>query len=132
MQTYDWLCYSPAENGGYCVPCALFARGHNTHGGQLITKAMTVFAGAKRTLEKHQCTTNHKASVKDVAMFISKCKGQSSTVEQQLISHGEAMIRHNCAHLQSIIKTVLLCGRQGIALRGHQELGSDSLMENDN
>ena len=129
LKTYDWLAYSPSANGGYCVPCTLFGRAHNTHGGQLVTKALTSFAGAMRALEKHHTTSGHKNCIKDASVFLSKCKGQSSTVEQQLISHGEAMIKRNRALLSSIVKTILLCGRQAIALRGHRTFDGNPLSE---
>lgn len=119
---YPWLAYSKSENGGYCACCMAFASSIRTGGkfGALVESPLTKFKKALETLASHEKTEYHKDSyAKMVAFLESTSKGQS--VVSQLNTLHAAHIQKNRLVLKSIISAVEFCGRQGIALRGHQD-----------
>ena len=51
--------------------------------------------------------------------------GQQSSICAQLNDVAKEIVAKNRKKLQSIIETIILCGRQDIPLRGHQDSGLD-------
>ncbi len=117
---FPWLCYSEAQNGGYCINCALFARSCMPL-GQLITSPMTNFTHAKVTLQEHDQQRTHKAASMSVVDFVRYMEKGSLSVQQQLQSQSRALVDRNMVVLKSILKTIVFCGKQMIPLRGHCE-----------
>ena len=48
-------------------------------------------------------------------------KKRTLAIDYQLSFQREELAEKNCQKLRSIAATILLCGRQGIALRGHRD-----------
>ena len=65
LQSFPWLVYSKQEDGGFCLPCVLFAsvgyRGSSP--GVLVSRPLTVFKNALETLRKHADTDHHKSAI---------------------------------------------------------------------
>ena len=59
--------------------------------------------------------------MEDSAAYIGQMEDGHSSVEQQLQTQAFDVIQRNRAILRSILKAVIFCGRQNIALRGHCE-----------
>ena len=55
--------------------------------------------------------------------FIAVMENQALLIDQQLSSERSKPIAENRTKLRSIAATVIFCGRQGIALRGHRDDG---------
>ena len=102
------------------MKCVLFAKGRSSL-GQLVTTPMTCFTCAKQTLQEHYVQTTHKLAMEDSAAYIGQMEDGHSSVEQQLQTQAFDVIQRNRAILRSILKAVIFCGRQNIALRGHHE-----------
>ena len=66
LSKYQWLRYSQRDDGGYCLPCALFFSPTVTFRsdpGVLVTKPLTNFQKALEILSKHHNKQFHKSSV---------------------------------------------------------------------
>ena len=50
-------------------------------------------------------------------------ESQVESIDEQLSSERSRHVAENRLKLKSIVKTVIFCGRQGIALRGHRDDG---------
>ena len=48
-------------------------------------------------------------------------EGHRTSIDTQLISDQEKRIRENRLKMRSIAETVIFCGSQGIAMRGHRD-----------
>ena len=112
-------------NSGFCLPCVLFAvngyRGSNP--GVLVSRPLKDFKKALEKLRKHPKTEHHKAAVASATEFQRSMSNQQADIQQRLSkSH---RIANNRQKLESIIKTIILCGRQNIALRGHRDNALD-------
>ena len=135
LQNNSWLAYSPLKNGGYCVPCVLFAT-HKANLGQLVNSPLTNFARAATTLSEHAKQTTHLKSVAAMAEAELRFRHSAPSVVQQLSSETTKILSQNKAKLTSFLKTVVFCAKQNIPLRGHHHesgwsiSGSENVHEN--
>ena len=127
LQSFPWLVYSKQEDGGFCLPCILFAsvgyRGSNP--GVLVSRPLTVFKKALETLRKHADKEHHKSAIVRAEEFKKTMSGQQPSIQQRLNKSLADRIANNRQKLESIISTIVLCGRQNIPLRGHRDSALD-------
>ena len=127
LQIFPWLVYSKQENGGYCLPCVLFAptgyRGSNP--GVLVNRPLTTFSKALELLRKHADKEHHKTAVVRADEFKKTMSGQQPSIMSRINKTLADRIALNRQKLGAIIKIVTLCGRQGIPLRGHRDSAAD-------
>ena len=124
LKEYPWLVYSPACDGGFCLSCILFSRNILSL-GQLVNSPMVNFTRAKQTLREHSTQRFHQLSVEDTAVFTGQMERGYVSIGQQVQSHSARAIEKNRKVLLSMLKAIIFCGRQNIALRGRCSDGSD-------
>ncbi|KAG7155622.1 52 kDa repressor of the inhibitor of the protein kinase-like 6 [Homarus americanus] len=122
LPEYQWLAYSEATNGSFCIPSVLY--GQAIEGG-LISRPFTLFTKSKAKLAAHDLHVSHKGAVAKAADFIEVMKGRRTNVISQMNDALRQRIANNRAKLASVIKTVIFCGRQNIPLRGHRDCSID-------
>ena len=128
LNMYPWLVYSQQVNGGFCLPCVLFAAKcgyHSSEPGLLVQRPLTKFGKALELLRKHSEKEHHKLAVVRSDGFISVFSGHQHSLQCQLDKVMAERIATNRERLKSIVNTVVLCGRQNIPLRGHHDSGTD-------
>ena len=129
LERYNGLVYSESEDGGYCKFCVLFAKCDSKvkELGILVSRPFRNFKKSSELLHDHfndigksggkKC---HQYAVQDAMQLLSVVEGYS--IDTQLISdQAEKRIRENRLKIRSIAETVIFCGRQGIAMRGHRD-----------
>ena len=123
LKTYSWLTYSRELDGGFCIACVLFGRGQSSCRPDriLVEKAMSKFNKATDVLKDHSKAQSHHDAMKDMARFISVMEHKEVPVDQMLHSALATQIEKNRTKLKSILKTVILCGKHNIPLRGHRD-----------
>ena len=124
LKEYPWLVYSPACDGGFCLSCILFSRNILSL-GQLVNSPMVNFTRAKQTLQEHSTQRFHQLSVEDTAVFTGQMERGYVSIGQQVQSQSARAIEKNRKVLLSMLKAIIFCGRQNIALRGRCSDGSD-------
>ena len=88
--------------------------------GVLVNKPLTNFK--KATADEHfHGKLFHKSATEAAIVFIKMQKNKALSIDQQLCSLRREQIAKNRLILRSIVETVILCGRQGMALRGHRD-----------
>ncbi len=122
-----FLKFSPSQNGLFCLPCALFGPATAGRGGQTVKKLVTEaldkydhLFGAGGYITEHEKTDYHATSVIRASQFRAAMK-MKTTVVQQVNECHKKQVEENRQRLIPIVKTILLCGRQNIALRGHRD-----------
>ena len=88
----------------------------------------TAFTNFKKTYEicnAHAERQYHKDAVVTCDAFIEMMSGRRESVAIQLREGLRDTIQKNRQKLHSIVETIVLCGRQNIALRGHRDSGTD-------
>ena len=115
-------------NGGFCLPCVLFATAGYQGGdpGILVRRPLTSFSKALELLDKHRAKSYHLAAVTRSDEFLRVMQGQQPDIRQRMDKVLEETVATNRWKLSSITKTVLLCGRQNISLCGHRDSAKDS------
>ena len=123
---FPWLVYSVKENGGFCLPCVVFALGyHGLDPGVLVSRPLTAFTKALEVLRKHTEKQYHKDALIRSEEFLKVMTNQQPDIQMQLSQVMADRVAFNRQKLSSIFKTIVLCGRQSIALRGHRDNATD-------
>ena len=127
LTQFPWLVYSKQVNGGFCLPCVIFASsGYRGSGpGVLVSRPLTAFTKALEVLNKHMGKQYHKDAVLRSDKFLKVMTHQQTDVRSQLNQAMAERVASNRKKLSSIFKTIVLCGRQNIALRGHRDNATD-------
>ena len=104
--------------------------------GIFVNRPFTNFKKASELLGSHfhgigssKGNRTHQNAVQDASMFVKVMEDSSVRIDHQLSTLHNKKIAENRLKLRSIAETVILCGRQGIAFRGHRDDRS-SLEEN--
>ena len=124
---FPWLAYSKQENGGFCLPCLIFASSgyRGLDPGVLVRRPLTAFTKALELLRKHADKQHHKDAVIRSDEFLKVTRHQQPDVQSQLNQDMAGRIASNRWKLTSIFETIVLCGRQNIALRSHRDNVTD-------
>ena len=127
LTRYSWLSYSQKENGGYCMPCVLFAKSIDIRKGRgvFIETAFTNFKKMYEMCDFHAAREYHKDAIAVCDAFVVTMSGKQESVLVQLREGARETIQINRKKLRSIIETIALCGCQNISLHGHQDSLSD-------
>ena len=133
LKKYPWLAYSPSENSAYCVPCVLFAPNEvgmtGCQGtGSLVKVGFTNWKKALQKFEQHHLSTYHKNAIVDSTHLKSTIEGDVKSIHSIIDTVRDRQARENVARIKPILKTLILCGRQGLALRGHRDSGELDLL----
>lgn len=110
ISKYKWLIYSRQENGGYCLPCVLFARSTDVRKskGALVE---AVFNNFKKMCDVCDTHASREYHIGGVAAFVQVMSGVQESIAGQLREGVRETIQNNQKKLQSIIETIMLCGR---------------------
>lgn len=133
LQQFSWLSYSGQLDGVFCRYCFLFANKSSSGatGGQVLGKLVAdpyrKWKNALKNFRKHEKLDYHVASLSAAANFLEIQKGKTFPITASLNNAAEQELQRGKLILEPIIKTLLLCGRQGLALRRHKDSGNLSL-----
>jgi len=125
LTQFPWLVYSASRDGAFCCFCVLF--GHLTGKNsdcldRLYKSPLKNWVSTSKKFKEHQLNSEfHKAAVGFAEDFVRLQKGKMPSISQQLIDIYRNTVKLKRQKLQSIIKTVVLCGKQNIALQGHHD-----------
>nr|XP_054760699.1 52 kDa repressor of the inhibitor of the protein kinase-like [Lytechinus pictus] len=125
FQQHDFLAYSKNSDGLFCLCCVLFpvSAKQGSRSNLLITTPYRNWKDAKADLRKHAVLEYHKDASALMRAFLNSTENPHSRVDQILSVGAGKTIERNRRFLESIIRCLEYCGRQGIALRGHRDDG---------
>ena len=125
LDNHNYLVYSPAKDGAYCKFCVLFGATteHNSSKiDHLVKSSLTFWTTACEKPKDHGLKSAlHKTATLKSKNFHKVMKTEQVLINVQLNAADALNIERNKQKLASIIKTLLFCGHQNIALRGHRE-----------
>lgn len=128
LTKYNWLAYSKSEDSVYCKMCVLFANKEvgmtsSQSTGQLITVGFNTWKKALKRFDNHESCQYHKFATLKCDNFLKTMSGQQETIDKSLDIARSKQAEENRRKIKPIIKTIILCGRQGLPLRGHKDYG---------
>jgi len=125
LTQFPWLIYSAALDGAFCRYCVLFGHltGKNSdHLDKLYQSPLRNWVSASSKVKEHRLNSEfHKAAVGCAEDFLRVQEGKMLSFTQQLSDICRNTVELNRQKLRSITKTVVLCGKQNIALQGHHD-----------
>ena len=130
LQSYPWLAYSREKNGGYCILCLIFGNGYSDP-GVLVQSPLTQFSKALELLRKHSAKEYHQIAIVSSEAFLRVANNEQPSIQQHVNKVRADQISSNRKILESIIKTIILCGRQNLPLRGHHDNLTDIESDHD-
>ncbi len=134
FKVYPWLEYSVKKDAAFCYPCRLFGAGcvHSSRPEKTFSslgfRDWKHATGQKGILVSHNNSLSHKQAV--VAWEQFKLSQDHGLVAEQLGSNRAQQISKNRHYIKSIAEVLLLCSKQEISFRGHDE--SDSSLNKGN
>ena len=138
LRCWNWLAYSKIKDGAFCKYCVLFSSlsggvGHQPL-GKLVANSFNIWKNAIEEFNRHANNGYHKMYVLQANNLLSVANKKLDPVEIQINTGAKSQVIHNRKRLTPIIDTIILCGRQALALRGHRDSGPlllDEPSEND-
>ena len=90
---------------------------------RLVSEPFKHWPNAVKTFKSHENAADgiHNQTLLAYKLFISECKGKTVSVDEIIISSSKAKVLENRKKLIPIIDAIKICGRLGIALRGHRD-----------
>lgn len=137
LQEFHWLSYSKVEGGAFCRYCFVFAKdkevgkGHHVKLGAFVLSPFTKWKDAKEEFRRHEASKYHNDCSVTAQNFLRVHDGKSDDICTQIDSGRKEEAMKNRQKLVPIVKTVMFCGKQEIALRGHLDSGPMKSMGGD-
>lgn len=126
LKRFPWLVYSVEANGGFCINCMLFGMGTaDSDLGIFVSRPNTYFTKSTSEMMKHSDKQSHKAASVKTEDFLRVMKGEQANIHQMINRGLSDRVIANREKLVSIIKVIILCGRQNFALRGDKDSTTD-------
>lgn len=134
---FSWLVYSKKLEGAFCKMCVLFAnetfgKGSSAKAGLLVNKPFIKWKNAIEYFKTHSNADYHKLSTLRAEEFVKIIENKTFDVATQVDSFRKAQVIENRQKLIPIIETIIFCGRQELAMRGHDDSGPIFNCEKDN
>ena len=111
---------SPRLDGAFCVPCALFAADRSNKEA-LVTIPFNKWARYTNVIVAHAEKQYHRDAMLAAKAFCETMENSTATIQCHVSTEREKRVKENRKLLQLIVKAVLYCGRQCIALQGDKE-----------
>ena len=132
LSRYNGLVYSEIDKGGYCKHCVLFGQSPSTvcnFAATLVSHPLISLQKASKKLREHfegigsvsARKYYHLMAVERAEAFKAVMEQKVIPVDQQLSKVRALTVARNRQKIKSIAETILFCGHQGIALRGHRD-----------
>ena len=117
---FEFLSYSIHRDGLYCLACVLFPDVSHRRPKKLISEPYQNGKDYIADMKSHSASEYHMNSMSKLKAFKSTSTDVKLRIDTQLVQESIDRVGQNRKVLKSIIKCFVLCGRQGIALRGHR------------
>ncbi|XP_050546050.1 zinc finger MYM-type protein 1-like [Daktulosphaira vitifoliae] len=136
LEKWIWLAYSHKEDGAYCKYCVIF---NKTEGGSQVLgnfslKPFKIWYKAIEKFNIHEKCNYHLKAVEEYQNIVAIEAGKQDSIDLQLNKASKMQKELNRKIIIPVIESVVFCGRQGIALRGHRDFGmltTENPIEND-
>ncbi|XP_053382657.1 uncharacterized protein LOC128549612 [Mercenaria mercenaria] len=116
-----WLRYSASKDSVYCAPCRLF--GPQSGSSKDKTFGSTPVSDGSnmgKLINRHSSNACHDSSLIAADNFLKIMEGADKSIVCKLSSSYNAIVSKNRDILECIIDTIILCGSQNLAIRGHE------------
>eukprot|EP00731_Ephydatia_muelleri_P025064 Em0017g147a len=137
----QWISYSVSKGALYCLPCLLFSdatlRGEHWRANQGNAFTTNGFCNWKKQYSavlKHESSCAHRNAIVSQALFLQDDTVQQAFARADSVENArkQAIVAKNRTVLERIVKVLMLLGCQGLLIRGHREMMTDSMTNTGN
>lgn len=122
VKKYPWIHYSPMD-GAFCRACELFAPSQVS--GQKLRKfvstPLTSWIKMSEKATQHGKNDYHQFAITKMSEFITRYEDPSVDISNLFNSESRRIIEGNQKVIESLFRVGIVCGKQGLALRGHRD-----------
>ena len=115
--------YSQFSDGVYCRACVVFCQyrvgGHDL--GKFVLEPFRYWTKTTDRATEHAKNGYHRNAMAIMAEFLARYESPSQAVDAVLNSQTRQTMETNEKVIESLLRIVILCGKQGLALRGHRD-----------
>lgn len=125
-KTYEWIEYSKNLNSVFCFACRHFSMG-TLRAGETAGKRAFIESGfckwkdSSALLKQHDGSERHRHCMSAWTEFKIMSTDTSKSIANALIQSRSQEVQENRDHVKYIFRAICFLGRQGLALRGHDE-----------
>ena len=123
LSSFPWLHYSKHSDGTFCRACAFFApdsiKGQTLR--SFVTKPFNKWIKMTAKATAHSKQRYHQVSMIRMDEFVRRYCTPSQSIDVLVNSVAKQRLLDNECVIESLLKTVIFCGRQGLAFRGHSD-----------
>lgn len=107
----------------FCRACALFApdRVGGRVPGQFVAKPFKSWVKRSEKMEGHAKLEYHITALSKLTEFVARYQHPTLAIHTQLDTEMQRRMEDNLAVVESLLSIVMLCGKQGLPLRGHRD-----------
>ena len=123
MKQHPCLHYSMFADGAFCHACALFAPS-NVGGqdlGQFVTSPFKCWTKMTTKASTHASKEYHRSAMTRMSEFLARYEDPSQSVDTMLDSQAQRVIDSSKQVIESLFRVAILCGKKGLAMRGHRD-----------
>ncbi len=115
--------YSLFADGAFCRACSLFAPSSvgGQELGQFVKSPFKCWRKFNLKADEHASKDYHHRALSTMREFIAHYRNPSQSVGTMHDSQVQRTMEKNFQVLKSLFKVAILCGKQGLALRGHRD-----------
>ena len=89
--------------------------------GQFVTKPFNSWVKMSERSKAHMQLEYHQTCATRMSEFVSRYKHPSTAVNIILDTAAKRLTDKNKRVIESLLKIIMLCGKQGLPLRGHRD-----------
>ncbi len=89
--------------------------------GQFVTKPFKSWASKTQKMDAHAKMDYHMVTLTRMAEFLARFQNPSEAINVMFDKEAQKRMEDNQKVIESLLKIVMLCGKQGLALRGHRD-----------
>lgn len=119
FKKYTFIEYSKEADAVFCFPCRQFQCSSGYRDAAFVTNGVRDWKNVLLKLQRHVDCVSHRQCMEQWQCFL-KSKNTGSVAVQLSEAHRET-VKSNREYAGAIVDMLLLLGKQGIALRGHDE-----------
>ena len=126
LARFSWLCYSPGVDGCFCISCFMFGHKFSKKAykiKKLFHEPFKYWPDATAAFLRHESSKcgMHADTMTILCALQSNISGQTLPINILVDVNLRKQIADNRKKLEPIIDTIVLCGRLGLAYRGHRD-----------
>ena len=120
LEERSWLRYSNSQDGGYCLPCAIFGN-RQKKDSVFVNKPFRDFHRPFERFDAHQGSDMHVNAVILFTNYMKTLQVAGQTIIAKLSSAHLELITENTRILETFAEAAHFLGKQGLAFRGNRD-----------